>query len=843
MTRTLPSLLSILLTFAALGGCGDDGDPPPGDACTTSADCRGGLVCVDERCVVDTTRDAGPGDAGEARCDDGRDRCGAGSGATCCAPEQVCLDNACADDCGARLRCAGACCEAAQECVEDRCVVECADEANRCGDLGELCCSEGQACLGDACVTLGDACASTDECEIDEICLTAVMACVPRDAVEVCEFRPPVGEFSPRVGCQWRPPMVGIYASFDDVVMTPAVANLSDDNGDGVTDERDVPDVVFVSIDTQRDGCCSFRGVIRVVSGACNDDGSMETLATIPMPHADSSGGVAVGNLHPDDMADERAPEIVAFLGGGRTTDLTPRPFIGLVAFRRVTPDATVWEEMWRNVEAPSRSHAVAAGQPSIADVNGDGAPEVILGNVVLDGQTGELVWDGLVTVGPEAGIGHNAFLGPASTIADIDLDGVMEVIAGNTVYDGRDGREEWSFGYTSSNSVCSSAFACDGYNAVGNFDDDDEGEVVAVREGQVYVLNHDGTLLHRVDIPWDDCGTDPPPSLEPGRFNESGPPTVADFDGDGRPEIGTASADFYVVVDFDCTGDPLPDGCDSQDILWKVPNEDCSSRATGSSVFDFEGDGRAEVVYADERTFRIFDGRTGAILFEDDTHRSNTRMEMPIVVDVDNDGQAEVVVPEPNTSSPTLGGIEIWEDTDNNWVRTRRIWNQHTYHVTNVTEDGQIPRDEEENWLNSRLNNFRQNVQPGGLFDATDLIVESIELADCDPTVGATIAVTVGNQGAVGAAPGVPVHVVVTPDGAAAIDLGVMRTTRLLLPGGSETLRFLLPAGPGGFSFATFSVTATVDSDGVGGSRYNECDEDNNTLTTDAPFMVCDFG
>ena len=66
------------------------------------------------------------------------------------------------------------------------------------------------------------------------------------------------------------------------------------------------------------------------------------------------------------------------------------------------------------------------------------------------------------------------------------------------------------------------------------------------------------------------------------------------------------------------------------------------------------------------------------------------TASEMPIVVDVDNDGKSEVVIPEPNTDADS-GGIEIWEDSHNNWVRTRRIWNQYAYNVTNVTEDGQI--------------------------------------------------------------------------------------------------------------------------------------------------------
>ena len=53
----------------------------------------------------------------------------------------------------------------------------------------------------------------------------------------------------------------------------------------------------------------------------------------------------------------------------------------------------------------------------------------------------------------------------------------------------------------------------------------------------------------------------------------------------------------------------------------------------TASSVFDFEGDGKAEMIYADEENFRIFDGTTGAVLFADDTHGSHTRIEMPVVV------------------------------------------------------------------------------------------------------------------------------------------------------------------------------------------------------------------
>jgi hypothetical protein len=52
------------------------------------------------------------------------------------------------------------------------------------------------------------------------------------------------------------------------------------------------------------------------------------------------------------------------------------------------------------------------------------------------------------------------------------------------------------------------------------------------------------------------------------------------------------------------------------------------------------------------------------------------------------------------------------------------------------------------------------------------------------------------------------------------------------LLPGQSEQLEvvFEVPAGP---QVTVIAVLATVDEDGMGGQRYNECDEDNNASTS----------
>jgi hypothetical protein len=397
--------------------------------------------------------------------------------------------------------------------------------------------------------------------------------------------------------------------------------------------------------------------------------------------------------------------------------------------------------------------------------------------------------------------------------VSDVNLDGMLEVAAGNTLYD-HEGNEIWTFMYNTQNSPCGGSLPCDGFTAMANFDDDDEGEVVIVRRGEVFIINHDGSLLWQFPILKDDC-----------QNNESGPPTVADFDGDGEPEIGTAAADFYTVLDMECDQDPVPMKCRQQGILWATPNNDCSSRVTASSVFDFEGDGKAEMVYADEQNFRIFDGTTGVVLYDDATHGSNTRIEMPLVADVDNDGNSEIVVP-----SATDQAIKVFQDTDDNWVRTRRIWNQHTYHVSNINEDGTIPAGEPPNWLNDRLNNFRQNVQPGGIFDAPNLVVDSVDVrgTTCGQTYEVEIEVTVSNDGALGVPAGVPVRIA-AKSGMQTEVIADLTTLSRLLPGQSETFTVTWEV-PAMWVQDGFTIDAFVDPD----MSTNECIEDDNQLVFD---------
>jgi hypothetical protein len=116
----------------------------------------------------------------------------------------------------------------------------------------------------------------------------------------------------------------------------------------------------------------------------------------------------------------------------------------------------------------------------------------------------------------------------------------------------------------------------------------------------------------------------------------------VADFNGDGFPDLALAGGLGYVILDGKKVMDPsVPD---NQTFLWTQDTQDCSSAATGSSIFDFNGDGKAEVLYSDEIQFRIYDGPTGNVLFEA-CNTTGTLIEYPIVADVDNDGQADIIV------------------------------------------------------------------------------------------------------------------------------------------------------------------------------------------------------
>jgi hypothetical protein len=616
-------------------------------------------------------------------------------------------------------------------------------------------------------------------------CEPTIGRCLPRSGIDTtCEYRPPTGEFDPTVEWTWTGSTS--YASHDQVMMAPIVVPLTDDDGDTTIDERDVPDVVFhtfaAATGYQR------AGVLRAVHG----DGSGE-IWSVGSPATRPDSSLAGGDIDGDGLV-----EIVT------CSDIDSQ---GVLAFEH---DGTL---KWHTVGGP-RCRAAA---PALADVDGDGTVEVIVGRAVLRGSDGAVVWHDAghemnVVSGEDAG-------GDFSAVVDLDGDGRMEIVAGTTVYEW-DGSLRWDAGLPT------------GYVAVGDLDLDTVPDIAAVhsrgagvgttwfdRPRHIRAFRADGTILWGpVDI---NQGRDTPSGPAGG-----GPPTIADFDGDGRPEVAAAGGYGYVIFNGE-DGSPL----------WFRETIDLSSRCTGSSVFDFEGDGPAEAVYADEYHLHVYRGLDGVELFTA-CNTSATHWEYPVIVDVDNDDHAEIVIARNNYSAAAIcddgtrgpTGIAVIGDVSSNWVRTRRIWNQHTYHVTNVNEDGSIPSPERRNWTVPGLNNFRQNVQPEGLFAAPDLVVARVVTDESPCSDHLAVAAWIENRGAGGAPAGIPIAFYEGDPDAGGVLVGVVLTAAPILPGASIRVPIDWPVGDARVG-EPIPIFVRIDDDGTGTpvGWLHECRTGNN--------------
>jgi hypothetical protein len=285
------------------------------------------------------------------------------------------------------------------------------------------------------------------------------------------------------------------------------------------------------------------------------------------------------------------------------------------------------------------------------------------------------------------------------------------------------------------------------------------------------------------------------------------------------------------------------PTVADADTFLWAKQTQDCSSACTGSSLFDFNGDGKAEVVYADEHALRIYEGATGNELFST-CNTSGTLAENPVIADVDGDDQADILVVS-NAFGAVYGdaykcadgtmtsGLRIFGSASGSWVRTRRMWNEHAYHVTNVNDDGTIPTKEPNNWQQPGLNNFRQNKQPGGEFSAPDAVI-ALLAPRCANGPFALVA-TVRNVGEAVLPEGVTVGFY---EGEAPGKLlGTATTKQALYPAQGVDVVFEVPGGGATISGGASKVYAIVD-DGGAAHLWKECRPENNTSS--AVFAVC---
>jgi hypothetical protein len=327
-----------------------------------------------------------------------------------------------------------------------------------------------------------------------------------------------------------------------------------------------------------------------------------------------------------------------------------------------VGPDVGTWKS---NSNGYSYCHAIA-----IYDLEGDGDPEIIAAFEVFDSK-------GKKKFGHDVSAFQTQYWCPANTAADLDGDGKLEVLFGNAAYRS-DGQIMWSIP------------GPPGQPQVANLDTDPDPEILVARNDGLMVLEHTGEVKFGPIRPF-------PENVSTACWSK--PAAVHDFDGDGIADIAAAACNSYGVLKV------LPAGLK---LDWSVPIDDTSGLAS-STAFDFLGKGIANAVYGDQVSLLVLDGKTGMQNLKT-ARNSGTLIEYPVVADIDNDQSADIVVVSNKNGGPYMHTVEVLQDEQKRWIPTRRIWNQHAYHVTNVREDGTIPTHMQKSW--SKLNTFRTNAQ-----------------------------------------------------------------------------------------------------------------------------------
>ncbi len=750
---------------------------------------------------------------------------GTGGGPAQCGPTKPCEAGVCSK---------GICCDTAEQAC------------------GGQCCSSGDVCLFELCKTPGKPCQSSADCGDDKycetslgdtpdggagdagandggkVCTTAVAnagRCIDLPPIcgdgggtdagncfEKCEFFPPPGNLNTTKKWQWgqeiKPPE---FAGFIDTWSTPTVGRVYDSNCDGTVNAGDSPAVVFVS-GNGKGTCCHCTGdtvsqcktgVLRAVDGRTGT-----TLWSLRRAEPGSVGFAAMSTAL-GDIDGNGSMEIVAMTGEGKLA--------------LISGDGNVLALSDKPYPNPNPSTFGWGGGIALGDMDGDGNPEAAFGATVwtLTSTSVTRLFNGTAGSGGPVSQAMSFFV-------DLDGNGSLELFASNSAYK-KDGTTLWNRAAAGP----LGAAIPNGLSAAADFDGDKKPEVVIVSGGKVWIL--EGATGADELGPFTLLGT-----------GSGGPPTVADFDGDGKAEIGVAQKNKYSMLKPDYANKTIVS-------VWEAPNHDLSSSVTGSSVFDFEGDGKAEVIYNDECFLWVYDGTTGKVLLAELT-TSFTGTEASIVADVDGDGHSEIVMisngasptswkcnvapwnqPDPANNRPAwkppaghtaYRGLTVWGDKQNSWVGTRTLWNQHAYSVSNICDDrdsactapntyGLIPKQQQANWTLPWLNNFRQNVQDQGIFNAPDAVV-TVNVECSDPVI---VHVTVRNIGLSGLPAGVPVDIYNGSN-----KIGSVTTTQPLGPGQSETIAFSVPAGSGG---QNDTYSAKIDQ-GTN-KTFNECREDNN--------------
>ncbi|ELA09187.1 FG-GAP repeat-containing protein [Moraxella macacae 0408225] len=359
------------------------------------------------------------------------------------------------------------------------------------------------------------------------------------------------------------------------------------------------------------------------------------------------------------------------------------------------------------NLNKTLSAHLSASGwssnayHPILADLNQDGITEIVQNDKIFNYKQG-LIKDNLPS-------GHS------QAVADVDGDGMQDIIGLQGVSDSQGNLRYYFKNKDRQNIVLK-------FVAIGDVNGIKKPQIIAIYDDNILIFDaKTGVLLADYTTV----------------ASAGGSPVIADFDGDGVADIGIARSYSYVAMRGDGS------------VIWDTPIND-SSGGTGSTVFDFDNDGKSEAVHFDEQYLRIYDAATGKERIKI-ANNTATAHEYPIVGDFDGDGHADIIM------TASSQGVRMVSSKNNDWANTRNIWNQYSYHVTNINDDLTIPIKEPNSW--QVHNTYRANLLLNqNATSAVDLTASYIQVTDNGLHSPSYFKARIGNAGTKTAPKGTPI-------------------------------------------------------------------------------------
>ena len=488
--------------------------------------------------------------------------------------------------------------------------------------------------------------------------------------------------------------------------------------------------------------------------------------------------------------------------------------------------------------------------QPMFADFNGDGVPEVMVYDQIYNAVTGDLIVDGgFAAKGWNFGIGtmhktnENNSAPSLMAIGDLDGDGLPEIAAGSMAY-------KVNIVSTTNPALNSITLMsqCEPFTGIGDgatafvdMDLDGQLDVVVLRRNPssptspygagsiaLFIWNpRTGKVLH------DNAITDIPAN---GTWGGPAIPLIADMDGDGVPDIGVSAYNVLRTYKYDKATRTIK-------LMWNLPTSD-GSASTGITLFDFNLDGKAELVYRDETHLRIIDGSTGNNLTTI-VNSSCTASEYPVVADVNNDGAAEIIITGYSGGCVGTGYVHVFSSNPaGRWAPARKVWNQYGYNTININEDLTVPKTQFNpasaltdpatgitrrpyNCFLQQATKFDRYGKP--IYPAAEAFTLSVHTVSYHGD-SVNVTMTIKNQGSIKLQN--PFNITIYKDSARTAVIGTVAIHQEIPVSNDEaTVRFMLHNVGDALPYNTWVYSINDGGTGVGQkyNQYSECDTTNN--------------